>query len=133
MKANTVFWFGYLETPNGKTMVVRNILVDAENKKSIFLYNTQRDALVEYSREIIEPKLLAADEGEYDADELEKAYKRALRKKRPNTYNLLYRSSRVSNNSSRATVNEDDDDDILDDEVDIDDDDVMDEDYDDND
>jgi len=130
MKANNVFWFGYLETANGKTLVVRNVLVDAEDKKSLFLYNAQRDALVEYKREIIEPKLVTANEGEIDADELEKAYKRALRKKRPNTYNLLYRSSRVS--GARASASNDEED-TLEEEVEIDggDDDMMD-DFDDN-
>lgn len=114
MKSNNVFWFGYLDSPKGKTLVVRNSLVDAENKKSIFLYNTQRDALVEYSREIIEPKLVLANEGEYEADKLEKAYKRALREKRPNTYNLLYRTTRMKSSSSASNDESDmlDDDDV---------------------
>lgn len=117
MKSNNIFWFGYLETAMGKTLVVRNALVDSENKNTVFLYNSQRDALVEYSREIIEPKLVPANEGEYVAADLEKAYKRALRQKRPNTYNLLYRSAKMK--GSRTASN--DEADIIDDEVDMDD------------
>jgi hypothetical protein len=116
MKSNKNFWFGYIDTVKGKTLVVRNSLVDSNHKNTIFLYNSQRDTLVEYSREIIEPKLIPANEGEFEAAKLEKAYKRALREKRPNTYNLLYRTARMK--SSPAASN--DESELLDDDTDVD-------------
>ncbi len=52
---------------------------------------------------------------------MEKAYKRALRKKRPNTYNLLYRSAKISTRRSASN----DETLELDDDMDADDDALM--------
>lgn len=77
MKEKTV-WFGYLEAGAKGSPVVRDTQLDTSNPKTVYLYNLKRNEFVEYSREIVEPKLRELKDKEAgQARELEAAFKKA--------------------------------------------------------
>ena len=83
-------WFGYLKAGDKSSLVVRDQRVDPGKKQTLYLYNHLRGEMVEYRREIIEDKLRDAKPDEYDAAELRKAYLKALKRAKPNTYQILF-------------------------------------------
>lgn len=83
-------WVGYLTLSNKKVLVASDARVDSANSKNMLLYNQERDEIVEYSREIIQPKLKAAPEADYDAGTMAAAFQKALRKKFPNLYRVIF-------------------------------------------
>lgn len=125
---NKHLWVGYLTMADKKkTLVARDNRVETGKSSTIFLYNQERDQIVEYSREIIEAKLKDAPEADYNADKMAQAYKKALQAKLPN----LYRSIFTPNSGIRAPAKEkksvpvtDDDDIEIDDSFGMDDDDT---------
>ena len=84
------FWFGYLQAGDKSSLVVQDARVNTGNKLTVYLYNQLRGELVEYRRDIIESKLREAEPGEYDANELGKAYLEALKRAKPNAYQILF-------------------------------------------
>lgn len=83
-------WVGYLSLANKKTLVASDERVDTGNRKTIFLYNQDRNDIVEYSREIIQAKLSDAPESDYNTDAIASAFQKALRKSMPNLYRLVF-------------------------------------------
>ena len=67
-------WYGYLEAGDKSTPVIRDERLDTGNGKTMFLFNLARGQILEYNREIVEPKLRelkpseAAAIGKLDAD-----------------------------------------------------------------
>lgn len=56
------YWYGYLQAGHKSSAVLRDErLADHDN---LYLYNLERDAIVEYKRAIIEPKLRPLTEEE---------------------------------------------------------------------
>lgn len=127
---NKHLWVGYLTMPNnGKTLVASDARVETGKSKTVFLYNQERDKIVEYSRDIIEPKLQNAPAAEYDSKKIAAAYKKALRNKLPNLYRIIFspNSGVLTPAKKQPTETLSDDDDIkIDDDFEIDDDDVSD-------
>jgi hypothetical protein len=77
MKDESV-WYGYLQAGDKSSPVARNEQLDTSNPKTMYLFNLSRQEFVEYSREIVEPKLRALKADEKDvAKQLEAAYKKA--------------------------------------------------------
>ena len=68
-------WYGFLQAGNKSSPVVRDARLETKNPKTIYLFNYVRGKFLEYSREIVEPKLqdLPAD------DKLLKELKSAFR------------------------------------------------------
>jgi hypothetical protein len=62
--SDNALWYGYLEAGERSTPVLRDRRLITGNPKTIYLYNLKRSAILEYTREIVEPKLreLKADE-----------------------------------------------------------------------
>ncbi|MBK8162530.1 MAG: hypothetical protein IPK65_05100 [Gammaproteobacteria bacterium] len=78
--AKTPLWCGYLEAGDRSSAVLRDDRLETGNPKTIYLYNLARDEILQYSRELVEPKLreLRANESGL-AEELKNAYAKARR------------------------------------------------------
>ena len=88
---NKHLWVGYLTLPDKKkTLVASDERVETGKPKTIFLYNLERDQIVEYGREIIQPKLKNAPEADYDVAKMTTSYKKALKRKLPNLYRVIF-------------------------------------------
>jgi hypothetical protein len=72
-------WYGYLEAGDKSTPVVRDERLDTGNAKTLFLFNLARQQILEYTREIVEPKLRELKSGEASIDELNVVYGEARR------------------------------------------------------
>ena len=77
MKDETV-WFGYLEAGEKSSPVARDSQLETNKPSTMYLYNLNRQQFIEYSREIVEPKLREFKASEKAvAKELESAFKKA--------------------------------------------------------
>lgn len=50
-------WFGFLEAGEKGSPVVRDLSMDTGNPATIYLFNLKKGRILEYRREIVEPKL----------------------------------------------------------------------------
>jgi len=131
---NKHLWVGYLTLADKKkTLVASDDRVETGKSTTIYLYNQERDQIVEYNREIIESKLQDAPEADYDAKTISDAYIKALQNKLPNLYRVIFTPNagmRMPASEKKAVINDDDDDIEIDDSFDMDDDDDDDDDFD---
>lgn len=119
---NKNLWVGYLTQTNKKILVASDDRVDTGNRKTIFLYNQDRNEIVEYSREIIQAKLKDAPAEDYNAEKMAAAYQQALRKAVPNLYRVIFTpnsggGAKPAGKKSTATIG----DDAMGDDIEIDD------------
>lgn len=78
--AKTPLWCGYLEAGDRSSAVLRDERLETGNPKTLYLYNLSRDEILQYSRDLVEPKLRELRDGESDlAEELKNAYTKARR------------------------------------------------------
>lgn len=71
-------WFGFLEAGTRSSAVVRDDSLDTGRAWTIYLFNLAKGRILEYHREIVEPKLRPLDAGESDlVGELSAAYREA--------------------------------------------------------
>jgi hypothetical protein len=79
-KKSSPVWYGFLQAGDRSSPVIRDDRLDTGNRKTMYLFNLSRNSILEYSREVVEPKLrdLKPDESAAVA-ELEAAYKKARR------------------------------------------------------
>lgn len=83
-KGKGPLWFGYLEAGNKSSAVVRDDRLDTGSRKTVFLFNFERKQIIEYTREIVEPKLRELKAAETKlVDELTAAYNEARRAFKP--------------------------------------------------
>ena len=68
-------WFGYLDAGSKSSPVVRDLTMDTGDPQTIYLFNFNKRAILEYKRAIVEAKLreLTADENGL-AESLEEAF-----------------------------------------------------------
>jgi hypothetical protein len=73
-------WYGYLEAGNRSSPVIRDERLDTGSTKTVFLFNLARCEILEYSRDVVEPKLreLKASEAK-TIKELDAVYAKARR------------------------------------------------------
>ena len=96
-KGKKNLWYGYLEAGANSTPVMRDDALDTGNPKTVFLFNLARGRILEYSREIVEPKLRELNGKESKAvAELDAGYKEARR-------NFKDRSARILNIPERGS------------------------------
>ena len=50
-------WFGMLQSKKGNAVVIWDSVLPKAEKGKVLLFNTSKDALVEYVEEIVQPKL----------------------------------------------------------------------------
>lgn len=68
-------WFGYLEAGEKSSPVVMDSRLNTANPNTIYLFNLIRGEIIEYRRDIIEPKLRPLADGEgRDEKKLKSAY-----------------------------------------------------------
>ena len=72
-------WFGYLNAGEHSSPVVRDSSLESKNPKTIYLFNYARGKFLEYSMEVVEPKLRDLQPDDVPLPELKKAYKTARR------------------------------------------------------
>ena len=79
-KKNSPVWYGFLQAGDRSSAVIRDDRLDTGNHKTMYLFNLARNSILEYSREIVEPKLreLKPDEAA-TVSELDSAYKKIRR------------------------------------------------------
>ncbi len=96
-KKNSPVWYGFLQAGDRSSPVIRDDRLDTGNRKTMYLFNLNRNLILEYSREVVEPKLrdLKPDES-VTISELDAAYKKARRNfkdRGASIRNILNRSS----------------------------------------
>ncbi len=62
--SNDRFWFGFLEAGDKSSPVLCDDKIATNNPNTIYLYNLQRGAIIEYKRSLVEPKLRELKKGE---------------------------------------------------------------------
>jgi len=68
-------WFGYLDAGEKGSFVVRDVTLGTGTPATFYLFNLNRGAILEYRRDIAEPKLRELTEKEADkVDELRAAF-----------------------------------------------------------
>ena len=79
-KGESSCWYGYLVAGERSSPVLRDSRLDTGNKKTIYMFNLNRSAIIQYAYEIVEKKLrdLESDESKYIA-KLNVGYKKARR------------------------------------------------------
>jgi hypothetical protein len=70
-------WYGFLQAGDQSSPVVRDAKLETKNPKTIYLFNHVRGKLLEYSREVVEPKLRDLRPDDVPLNELKKAFKAA--------------------------------------------------------
>ena len=63
-KTKNSLWYGYLEAGDRSSAVIRDERLETGSAKTMFLFNLERGEILEYSREIVEPKLRELNSGE---------------------------------------------------------------------
>lgn len=76
-------WYGFLQAGAQSSPVVRDATLEPGSRKTVWLYNQVRDRFLEYSLEIVEPKLRELGDGDISLKALDKAYKAARKKFAP--------------------------------------------------
>jgi hypothetical protein len=56
-KIKNPIWYGYLEAGSRSSPVIRDERLDTGSTKTVFLFNLERGEILEYSRDVVEPKL----------------------------------------------------------------------------
>ena len=70
-------WYGFLQAGDKSSPVVRDPELKTGNNKTIYLYNQVRGQFVEYSSEIVEPKLRELKSDDVSLADLKRAFKAA--------------------------------------------------------
>ena len=79
-KKSSPVWYGFLQAGDRSSPVIRDDRLDTGNHKTLYLFNLNRNLILEYSREVVEPKLRELKPNEaVSIPELEAAYKKVRR------------------------------------------------------
>jgi len=70
-------WYGFLQAGKKSSPVVRDTRLETKNPKTIYLFNYVQGKFLEYSREMVEPKLQDLRADENLLNELKSAFKAA--------------------------------------------------------
>lgn len=92
-------WYGVLEAGDKTSPVVRDMSLEVSDTKRIWLYNHVKNQFVEYSLEIVEPKLRNLGNGDISLDELDQAFKSARK-----AFGLARKIRKWDNKKYAATV-----------------------------
>jgi hypothetical protein len=117
-KIKSSLWYGYLEAGDRSSPVIRDERLDTGSPKTVFLFNLARREILEYSREIVEPKLRELKSGEAKSiKEIDAAYAEARRNfkdRRARTLNLPEHGG--ATRRAAESRSEDEPDDVIEDE-----------------
>lgn len=77
-------WFGYLEIGDKSSPVAQDPKLSTGKADTLYLFNLQRNAIIEYKRDIVESKLRPLNGNEADiTKELKKAFKKVAKEFTP--------------------------------------------------
>jgi hypothetical protein len=108
-------WFGYLNAGEKGGPVVRDVTLGTGTPATFYLYNLKRGAILEYRRDIAEPKLRELTEEEMETvDDLRQAFEQARKKFTPRE---ARKPKPLPPTRKKVRVDEDEDLDDEDDEV----------------
>ena len=74
---NGNIWYGFLQAGEKSSPVVRDPALETKSPKTVYLFNYMRGEFLEYSREIVEPKLRELNSDDVFVAELKRAFKAA--------------------------------------------------------
>jgi hypothetical protein len=91
-KTKNSLWYGFLEAGNRSSAVIRDEKLETGSAKTMFLFNLERREILEYSRDVVEPKLRELKSAEAKLiKELDAAYveaRRNFKDRRARTLNI---------------------------------------------
>ena len=91
-KTKNSLWYGFLEAGNRSSAVIRDEKLETGSSKTMFLFNLERREILEYSRDIVEPKLRELKPAESKlVKDLDAAYaeaRRTFKDRRARTLNI---------------------------------------------
>ena len=64
-------WYGELRTQKGNTIIIRDDQLPAARTGRMYLYNTDRDAVIEYDETIVGPKIFELSQDEQKQAEVD--------------------------------------------------------------
>ena len=76
-------WYGFLQAGEKSSPVVRDAALETKSLKTVYLFNYTRGEFLEYSREIVEPKLRELNSDDVSLAELKRAFKAARKAFQP--------------------------------------------------
>ncbi len=109
-------WYGEIRAEKGNVIVIRDSLLPEASHGRIYLYNTQRNAFVQYDESIVTPKLFPLEDKQRQEAEKqfhtdwETAYKQFMR-----SHGKFSASNHQENDNKVEEIELPDDDDIDDD------------------
>lgn len=102
-------WYGYLEAGAKSSPVLLDRKLDTGNPETFYLFNLTRKEILEYNRQIVEPKLRELKDQEADlAGELKKTYGEVLRNFTPRVTQPLIVPERAPPAKPKAKKTDDD-------------------------
>lgn len=100
MSSNDTTWYGYLDAGDKSSGVARDERLSTGNPATLYLFNLKRNEILEYKREIVEPKLRELGEKEKKIlDELKSAYNKARK-------GFVPRAAKIATAAERASAPE---------------------------
>jgi hypothetical protein len=58
---STTVWYGELRASKGNAIIIRDPQLPVADRGRVYLYNTERDAIIQYDEAIVAPKLFPLD------------------------------------------------------------------------
>jgi hypothetical protein len=93
--AKNPIWCGYLEAGDKSTPVIRDQRLETGNPDTVYLFNFKRNEIIQYNRDIVEPKLRELRGPEEEVlGELKAAYSRTRRNFKMRTERVVHTPGR---------------------------------------
>jgi hypothetical protein len=84
MSKKSKIWYGFLDAGKKSSPVLMDPKLDTGDPSTLYIFNHNRNQILEYKRELIEPKLRGLNGKEATmADEIKKAYNKARKEFTP--------------------------------------------------
>jgi hypothetical protein len=84
MSKKAKIWYGFLDAGKKSSPIIMDPKLDTGDPNTLYIYNFNRNQILEYKRDIIEPKLrVLSDKEAKTADEIKKAYNKARKEFTP--------------------------------------------------
>jgi len=100
MSSNDTTWYGYMDAGEKSSAVVLDERLSTGNPATVYLFNLKRNEILEYKREIVDPKLRELNEKEKKGlDELKSAYSKARK-------GFVPRAAKIASAQERASAPE---------------------------
>ncbi len=114
---DTGTWYGEIQSTKGKIIVIRDSELPPANKGRMYLYNVDRDAIIEYDEAIVSPKLveLSEEEKQHVQAKHQKSWE-AARKQLIRTHTKITTATTSKKAAPTSDLLPDDDDDNSDDD-----------------